>query len=180
PQPDDHGYQHWMATQNNAAPSHKDPANFVRNRKPVGKLEGFSSPLVVNEAIDWLTTKRDRAKPFFLAVWTHEPHLPIETDPQFQEPYRALPEASRQHHGNVTQLDHAFGTLMKALDEQKLTDTTFVVFTADNGPEGDGTRGRTRGSTGGLRGRKRSMYEGGIRVPGIAPRPPHITPRTTS
>ena len=58
---------------------------------------------------DWLTTKRDKAKPFFLAVWTHEPHLPIETDPQFQTPSEDLPEDFRQHHGNVTQLDHAFG-----------------------------------------------------------------------
>ena len=100
PQPNDHGYEHWMATQNNAGPSHKDPANFVRNGKPVGKLDGFSAPLVVDEAIDWLTTKRDKAKPFFLAVWTHEPHLPIETDPQFQKPYagpaRGLPPAPRQ------------------------------------------------------------------------------------
>jgi arylsulfatase A len=179
PQPGDHGYEHWMATQNNAAPSHKNPKNFVRNGKEVGPLEGFSAPLVVDEAIDWLATKRDKAKPFFLAVWTHEPHLPIESDPQFQKPYADLDEDFRQHHGNVTQLDHAFGKLMKALDEQKLADTTFVVFTADNGPEGDGTKGRTRGSTGGLRGRKRAMYEGGIRVPGIVRWPGHIKAGTT-
>ncbi len=118
PQPNDHGYDHWMATQNNAGPSHKDPANFVRNGKAVGKLEGFSAPLVADEAIDWLTTKRDKAKPFFLAVWAHEPHLPIETDPQFQKPYADLAEDVRQHRGNVSQLDHAFGRLMTALDDQ--------------------------------------------------------------
>jgi arylsulfatase A len=167
PQPNDHGYEHWMATQNNAAPSHKDPANFVRNGQPLGKLKGSSAALVVEEAIDWLTTKRSKAKPFFLAVWTHEPHLPIETAPEFQAAYEDLDEDFRQHHGNVTQLDHAFGELMKMLDEQGLADTTLVVFTSDNGPEGDGTTGRTRGSAGGLRGRKRSMFEGGIRVPGI-------------
>lgn len=180
PQPNDHGYDHWMATQNNAGPSHKNPTNFVRNGKPVGKLDGFSAPLVADEAIDWLKTKRDKSKPFFLAVWTHEPHLPIESDPHFQKPYADLDEAVRQHHGNVSQLDHAFGKLMKALDEQKLTDTTFVFFTSDNGPEGDGLKNRTRGSTGGLRGRKRAMYEGGIRVPGMARWPGQIKPNTTA
>lgn len=167
PQPGDHGYDHWFATQNNAAPSHKNPTNFVRNGSPVGRLEGFSAPLVAGEAIRWLDAGRDKAKPFFLAVWTHEPHLPIESDPRFQENYKDLGEDFRQHHGNVTQMDHAFGMLMKALDDRGLADTTAVFFTADNGPEGDGTKGRTRGSTGGLRGRKRSMYEGGIRVPGL-------------
>jgi arylsulfatase len=169
PQPGDHGYDHWMATQNNAEPGHKDPENFVRDGRAVGRLSGYSAPLVVGEAVRWLGTGRDRSKPFFLAVWTHEPHLPIETDPRFQEAYRGLKDPDlRQHHGNVTQLDHAFGLLMKALDDQGLSDTTFVFFTSDNGPEGDGLKGRTRGSTGGLRGRKKSMYEGGIRVPGIA------------
>ena len=176
PQPNDHGYDHWMATQNNAAPSHKNPTNFVRDGQPVGPLTGFSAPLVAAEAIDWLATKRDKAKPFFLAVWTHEPHLPIESDPQFQTPYADLPEDFRQHHGNVSQLDHAFGMVMKALDEQKLADNTLVIFTADNGPEGTGQTGRTRGSPGDLRGRKRSMYEGGIRVPGIVRWPGKIKP----
>ena len=93
PQPGDHGYDHWMATQNNAAPSHKDPANFVRDGTAVGPLDGYSAPLVVDEAIHWLS-RRDKSKPFFLAVWTHEPHLPIETDPRFQEPYGTCPRTS--------------------------------------------------------------------------------------
>jgi len=178
PQPGDHGYEHWMATQNNAAPSHKNPVNFVRNGKAVGALEGFSAPLVVDEAVRWLDKSRDTNKPFFLAVWTHEPHLPIESDPKFQEPYNDLSEDFRQHHGNVSQLDHAFGTLMRALDDRQLTNNTAVFFTADNGPEGDGTKGRTRGVTGGLRGRKRSMHEGGIRVPGMVRWPGTIKPGT--
>jgi arylsulfatase A len=169
PQPNDHGYDYWMATQNNAAPNHKDPTNFVRNGKPVGKLEGFSAELVVDEALKWLTDVRDKSKPFFLAVWTHEPHMVIETNPKFQKLYDKIDDPDvRQHHGNVSQLDDAFGRLMKYLDDNKLTDNTIVFFNSDNGPEGPAKlTGRNRGSTGGLRGRKRSMYEGGLRVPGI-------------
>lgn len=176
PQPNDHGFDHWMATQNNAAPNHVNPANFVRNGKPVGELEGASSVLVVDEAIGWLRNRDDVEKPFFLNVWTHEPHKPIESLPEFMGPYADLEDADlRQHHGNVTQLDHAFGKLMAALDAMGNRDNTLVMFTSDNGPEGDGLRGRTRGSTGGLRGRKRHSHEGGIRVPGIMRWPDHIT-----
>lgn len=169
PQPNDHGFDHWMATQNNAFPNHKNPRNFVLNGKEMGELKGYSAPLVVEEGIRWLKGIKDAEKPFFLNVWTHEPHLPIESSPEFMKPYEHVgDEGIRQHHGNVTQIDHAFGKLMKALDELGLADDTFVFFTSDNGPEGNGKSGRTRGSTGGLRERKRSSHEGGIRVPGIA------------
>lgn len=181
PQPNDHGFNYWFSTQNNAAPSHKNPVNFVRNGQPVGPLEGFSAPIVADEAIKWLKTERDPKKPFFLYVCTHEPHQPIESDPKFQEIYGDIENADvRQHHGNVTQMDYAFGQLMKTLDELQLTDNTFVTFTADNGPEGNGGEGRNRGSTGGLRGRKRDVYEGGIRVPGIIRWPGHVKPGTVN
>ena len=181
PQPGDHGYDWWMATQNNAAPSHETPANFVRNGEPLGRMEGYSAPLVVGEAIQWLKQKRDPAKPFFLAVWTHEPHYPIKSDPAFKALYPDLTDdVQREHHANVSQMDHAFGMLMKSLEEQKLVDNTFVFFTSDNGPEGDGVKSPGRGSSGGLRGRKRDLHEGGIREPGLARWPGHIRPGTIS
>ena len=190
PQPDDHGYDWWFATQNNASPTHKDPINFVRNRKEVGPLRGISAPLVATEASNWLKNQRDPGEPFFISVWTHEPHLPIESDPEFQKLYSEIANPGvRQHHGNVTQLDHAFGNLMKTVDELGLTDNTFIIFTSDNGPEGSGKgnlknpqsqQNRTWGSTGGLRGRKRDSHEGGIRVPGIVRWPGKVQPGTVS
>lgn len=181
PQPGDHGYDWWLATQNNAGPSHENPNNFARNGQPVGQMQGYSAPLVVTEAITWLKEKRDASKPFFLAVWTHEPHYPIQSDPKFKALYPDLTDdIQREHHANVTQMDHAFGMLMKTLDEQKLANSTFVFFTSDNGPEGDGIKSPGRGSSGGLRGRKRDLHEGGIRVPGLARWPGKIKPGTTS
>ena len=131
-----------MATQNNAAPSHKDPTNFVRNGKPRRAARGYSAPLVVDEAIRWLTDGARQGKPFFLAVWTHEPHLPIETDPRFQEPYarprRGRPPAPRQRDAARPRLRPAHEG---ASTSRSWPTSTFVFFTSDNGPEGDGTEG---------------------------------------
>jgi arylsulfatase A len=181
PQPSDHGYDWWLATQNNAAPSHRHPTNFVRNGQPIGEVQAYSAPFVASEAIRWLRDERDKSKPFFLAMWTHEPHYPIASAPEFEVQYPDLTDpVQRAHHANVTQMDFAAGQLLKALDELKLADNTIVFFTSDNGPEGNGVTTPGRGSTGGLRGRKRSVYEGGIRVPGIVRWPGHVAAGTTS
>jgi arylsulfatase A len=175
PQPNDHGYDHWMATQNNASPNHMNPKNFVRNGNAIGNASGPSSMICVEEAIAWLASRDNSSRPFFLTVWTHEPHLPIESAEKYMQPYADIKdEGVRQHHGNITQLDDAFGALMAGLDRMGYRDDTLVIYTSDNGPEGKGTSGRTRGSTGGLRGRKRASHEGGIRVPGIIRWPGHV------
>jgi len=181
PQPNDHGYAWWLATQNNAAPSHAFPENFVRNGAAIGKADDHSAPFVAQEAVSWLKTKRDPKKPFFLAVWTHEPHYPVASAERYETLHAGIADPEeRTYRANVTQLDDAFGTLMKAIDELGATDSTLVFFTSDNGPEGDGVKGPGRGLTGGLRARKRSVYEGGHRVPGLVRFPGRIQPGTES
>jgi len=160
PNPKAHGYDYWMYTHNNASPSHKNPDNFYRMDKPVGKIEGFSAQIVAKEADKWLTTMRSKDKPFALSVWLHEPHSPIATDPKFSGIYGD--HKNKKYMGNITQLDDALGKVMKSLDDIGEADNTFFFFTSDNGPVPN-----FGGTSGGLRGNKRSDHEGGIRVPGI-------------
>lgn len=180
PSMDDYGYDYWFATGNVARPSHKNPENFFLNGKHVGTVEGFSAQIIADQVKEWMENNRNTDQPFFMTLWLHEPHGPIETDSIFMTHYDELKDNSlKQYLGNVTQLDAAVGTVLKALEEAGETDNTMIWFTSDNGPEGrhpygwfnqdDKTFGgsRFRGSTGGLRGRKRHSHEGGVRVPGI-------------
>lgn len=184
PQPGDHGFDYWFSTQNNANPSHKNPVNFVRNGKKVGPLQGYSSQIIVDEAMDWLN-QRDKSKPFLLMVWLHSPHETIATAESFVEPYLATAENPQQaeYFGNVSQVDHEVGRLLKDLDEKGLRDNSLVYFSSDNGPETlhryKGSE-RSYGSPSPLRGMKLHMYEGGIRVPGIVRWPGHISPAQIS
>lgn len=186
PSMDDYGYDYWFATGNVARPNHKDPLNFFRNGKAMGKMEGFSAQLVAAEFVEWIDEHCNAEEPFFATVWFLEPHGPINSDPRFIERYKHLDDPSlRQYLANITQIDEAVGSIVEALKEAGVYEDTIIWYTSDNGPEGarepEGMHGlgtfnksdspygnsRSRGSTGGLRGRKRATHEGGIRVPGI-------------
>ena len=180
PQPGDQGFDHWFSTQNNAAPSHENPTNFVRNGKPAGPQQGYSCQVVAGEAIEWLREGRDKSKPFFQFVCFHEPHEPIASPEDLVATYpEATKEGEALYYANVTNMDRAVGKLMAALDELKLTDNTFVFFSSDNGPETLSrykAAWRSHGSPGPLRGMKLHLYDGGIRVAGIMRYPGQVRP----
>lgn len=183
--PGDAGFDHWLYTQNNAAPSHLNPVNFIRNGQPAGPLAGPSSHVVVAEALRWLDeTKRAPGAPFFLNLWFHETHEPVAAAEEFLAPYAGEANVDRRHYfGAATQMDAAVGKLLRYLDEHGLRENTFILFTSDNGPETlQRYRGaqRSHGSPGPLRGMKLHVTEAGYRVPGIVRWPGHVQAGTTS
>lgn len=170
PQPNDFGFDHWFATHNNAAPSHQNPNNFVRNGEKVGEIEGFSSQIIVNEAINWLDN-RTEDKPFFLEVTFHEPHEPIASPEDLVEKYLPLAKnrEEAEYFANVENVDVAVGRLMTYFEKNNI-DNTLVVFSSDNGPETLMRYSRAKhsyGTPGELKGMKLWTNEAGFRVPGI-------------
>jgi arylsulfatase A-like enzyme len=89
--------------------------------------------------------------------------------------YSQYSEDEQHYYGCITALDEQMGRLRSELRELGISDNTMVWFCSDNGPEGkEGRSGRTRGSAGTFRGRKRSLFEGGVRVPGLLEWPARI------
>jgi len=174
PQPDDAGFDHWMATQNNAGPSHENPRNFVRNGQPVGEMKGFSCQLIVDEGINWMEkqTAAHPNQPFFMYLAFHEPHEPVASPPELVEKYAAVsvePDQA-QFFANVHNVDLAVGRLVEKLHQMKVRDNTLIVFSSDNGPETlrrYKTGNRSWGRTGILRGVKLHTHDGGYHVAGI-------------
>jgi arylsulfatase A len=173
--PGEAGYDHWLYTQNNAAPCHLNPTNFIRNGKLVGRLEGASSHIVVAEAIRFLDAHP--GEPFYLNLWFHETHEPVAAEEEFVSLYPNELNLDRRHYlGDVSQMDTAVGKLLTYLDNKGLRDNTLVFFSSDNGPETlNRYRGANRsyGSPGPLRGMKLHITEAGYRVPGIIRWPGH-------
>jgi arylsulfatase A-like enzyme len=90
-------------------------------------------------------------------------------------------EGQQHYFGCITAMDLQVGRLRSEWKELGIAKNTMLWFASDNGPEGDNSNTSTyRGSASPYRGRKRSLYEGGIRVPGLLERPARIQLGTTT
>ncbi len=143
--------------------------------KATENLEGDDSRVIMDRVIPFIRNAADNRKPFFMAIWFHTPHLPVLTGPKYRQIYSQYSEDQQHYYGCITAMDEQIGRLRSELLEMGISDNTMVWFCSDNGPEGkDGNSGRTRGSAGPFRGRKRSLFEGGVRVPGLLEWPARV------
>ncbi len=130
-----------------------------------------ASKVLVDETIAVIERAKD--KPFFCELWFNDPHASLAPSEEQMKPFRGGVPAGftspfAVYAGTVTEMDRQIGRLLAKLDELGLAQNTIVIFTSDNGPEDIAINNATWsgiGSAGPLRGRKRSLYEGGIRVP---------------
>ncbi|MFK8042455.1 sulfatase [Congregibacter sp.] len=165
------------------------PDNMFRNNKAIGPTQKYSAELVSDEAIQWMDSSG--SDPFFLLLTYSEVHTPIASPPEYLEQYqeyltaeardnpsiyyfdwRNRPWRGRgEYYANVSFMDAQLGRVIEHLRGKEMLDDTLVIFSSDNGPVTDAALTPWElgmaGETGGLRGKKRFLFEGGIRVPGI-------------
>ena len=158
----------------------------VRRPGIVGNKGVYSQDLFVNEILNMLENKSD--KPFFIYFPTQIPHgrSPVDGDeiqiPDYG-PYadRDWTHLEKLYAASVTRLDNHIGLIIKKLKELRLENNTIIIFTSDNGDENSYYKYTKRfKGTGPLKGKKRFLYEGGIRVPMIAYWPGTIKSASTS
>lgn len=129
------------------------------------KSKGYITDVVANEAIQFIETNKDES--FFCYIPLPTPHSPMQVPDKYWDRHKDKPFKMDHKQQNahtraalamVENIDDNVGRVLKKLDELELADNTIVVYFSDNGPNGDRWRN-------GMKGKKGSVDEGGLRVP---------------
>jgi arylsulfatase A-like enzyme len=129
--------------------SYFDP--ILQHNGKAEKYKGYCTDIFTDAAMRFI--ERNRSRPFFAYLSTNAPHGPLQIDDAYVSPYKAMGLDD-----TTARVDENVGQLLGRLRELNLDENTIVIFLTDNGPQQNRYNG-------GMRGRKGTVYEGGIRVP---------------
>jgi arylsulfatase A-like enzyme len=153
--------------------------NFMRLNQEVVDPPGHATDIFTAWACAYLTERAQSRQPFFLYLAYNAPHNPIQPPPDWLAKVRQRePGISEQRAKLVALIEHfdaGIGQVLETLDRLQLAEDTLVLFTSDNGGLlSDGA------NNGPWRSGKTHMYEGGLRVPGLARWPGRIAPGSST
>jgi arylsulfatase A-like enzyme len=141
----------------------------------------YFTELMTRKAVEYIREAAQEDAPFFTYVAYNAPHYPMHAPKKYMDRFPDLPWDRQIMAAMLSAVDDGVGAIMDELDRQGVRENTLVVFVSDNGPSRetrnwlDGTQDPYYGGTAGkLKGHKFSLYEGGIRVPGIVTWPEKI------
>jgi N-acetylgalactosamine-6-sulfatase len=132
-----------------------------------------ATAMIIDETIRFLRENRD--SPVYINAWPLDVHAPLDPTEEALQRYEHLMSGRRRtamqiYFAVITEMDRQIGRLVEAVDEMGLAEDTIIVFSSDNGPEDiyiPHAGYHAVGLPGPFRGRKRSLYEGGVREPFI-------------
>lgn len=176
--PKQQGFEAGMVTKENPhftrllrTNTQKHPGDFFSiDGEPLGPIRGYTSDIITDATVDWLSAKRDTARPFFLYLPYDAVHIRVLAADKYVDQYNTGNARKDAYYGNITHLDAAIGNLLSALDSLQLSENTLLFFSSDNGPDVLQRWEATYfcyGTSYPLFGQKYQLYEGGIRVPGL-------------
>lgn len=152
---------------------------LVKKNAPEKINASFLTIGAAENALNFIRSSAGQGRPFYVNFWLHETHHLVSATDEDKKEYPDIAEPQRTFYSAITRADKQIGRVLALLDELKLADHTIVIFSSDNGPENSQPNPDDKlyfsvGTTGGLRGRKRSLYMGGVNVPFIVRWPSHV------
>lgn len=199
-----HGFDHYTGWKSQTIAHTYYPSTVVRDGVEVPLAEGtYVHGIIMDDARAFVRRNAEAGTPFFCFIPTAIPHAAMHAPPELHEKWRHrypefeyktgrygagsgesvpdVPNPVAAFPAMLEQLDNDVGSLFQLLEEYGIEENTLVLFSSDNGPHGEGGHDpEFWDSNGPLRGMKRDLYEGGIRVPLLAWWPGTIAPGRVS